>query len=150
VQQKLGEFAQEMGQSQQKFWDTSDDVYSFVTFNTRFRVEFSLLPAPKAAERLTRAPICPQGQTSYTSGLEGIEACVQRADQLGQLGRRTYVMFISDGEPWDPDKFMEKLCGLMHSKVQINTVAFGHCLAGDQSGTGMDFLYHLQQLASIG
>ncbi|CAJ1379767.1 unnamed protein product [Effrenium voratum] len=149
VQQKLGEFAQEMGQSQQKFWDTSDDVYSFVTFNTRFRVEFSLLPAPKAAERLTRTPICPQGQTSYTSGLEGIEACVQRADQLGQLGRRTYVMFISDGEPWDPDKFMEKLCGLM-SKVQINTVAFGHCLAGDQSGTGMDFLYHLQQLASIG
>ena len=89
-------------------------------------------------------------------------------------------MFISDGEPWDVDDFMTKLSALLqiYPKMQllgvctqrshmcieclssmclrINTVAFGHSMPGAESNRhgvkcdGVDYLYHLQQLAAIG
>ena len=60
----------------------SSDVYSAVTFNSRYRVLFALETASAAAEMLQRHPIHPEGQTYYTSGLEGIEICASWFLQL--------------------------------------------------------------------
>lgn len=56
-------------------WARCSDVYSAVTFNSRHRVLFMLENASAAAEKLQRHLIVPEGQTYYTSGLEGIELC---------------------------------------------------------------------------
>ena len=51
------------------------DVFSAVTFNTNYYPLFTLEAATSAAEMLQNHPIHPWGETHYTSGLEGIEAC---------------------------------------------------------------------------
>ena len=56
-------------------WARCSDVYSAVTFNSRHRVLFMLENASVASEKLQRHLIVPEGQTYYTSGLEGIELC---------------------------------------------------------------------------
>eukprot|EP00439_Symbiodinium_sp_Y106_P082591 s983_g22.t1 len=114
VQLKLSEFARDMGRQQLN--SQTSDIYSFVTFNMRFKIQFALQPADVAAIKLQRVRVEPRFQTSYSSGFDGIQECVRQADQyIETSGRPTYVMFISDGEPWDADEFMAKLSGLMQA-----------------------------------
>eukprot|EP00435_Cladocopium_sp_Y103_P023658 s290_g5.t1 len=150
VKEHLSLLTRDIEKGQQKHLpDTaSSDVYSAVTFNSKHYVLFSLETASAAAEMLQRYPIYPEGQTYYTSGLEGIEICVQRAERCPETqGRPTYVLFFSDGDPWDPPEFLAKLTCLMKSsnKIQINTVAFGH-----SADSALDFRCHLKQLADVG
>lgn len=150
VKEHLSLLTRDIEKGQQKHLpDTaSSDVYSAVAFNSRYRVLFALETASAAAEMLQRHPIHPEEQTYYTSGLEGIETCVQRAERCPEThGRPTYVLFFSDGDPWDPPEFLAKLTSLMKSsnKIQINTVAFGH-----SADSALDFRCHLKQLADVG
>ncbi|CAE7856664.1 mhkC [Symbiodinium microadriaticum] len=155
VKLKLSEFARDMGR--QQLSSQTSDIYSFVTFNMRFKIQFALQPADIAAVKLERVRVEPRFQTSYSSGFDGIRECVRQADQyIETSGRPTYVMFISDGEPWDADEFMAKLSGLMQAcpRMQINAVAFGHACPGTAAHRlecrAVDYLYYLQQLAAIG
>ena len=52
------------------------DVYSLVSFNFQFKIQFALLPAHAAAVLLQQVWMEPKSQTSYSSGLDGIRECV--------------------------------------------------------------------------
>lgn len=151
VQETLSELACDIEKGQQKYLPTTScgDVYSFVTFSTWHRVEFRLQNATAAAEQLQRRCIDPDGQTSYTAGLEGLESCVKEAELRSDTkGRPTYALFLSDGETWDADQFLGKLGSLkqsLSSTIRINAVAFGN---SDEHGN--DFQCCLQQLAVLG
>eukprot|EP00435_Cladocopium_sp_Y103_P005660 s205_g1.t2 len=147
VKEHLSLLTRDIAEEQRKHCpDTaSSDVYSAVSFNTNHYVLFALKTASAAQEELQTKTIHPKGHTYYSSGLEGIEDCVWRAEQCTETqGRRTYVLFLSDDDPMDPPEFLAKLTSLMLSRnqIQISTVAFGPNADGA--------LCHLKQLADIG
>ena len=125
----------------------TSDTYSFITFNEESVLNFSCLSAIDAAIALKSVTAVPQRQTFYAMGVRGIEAAIRRDKEK----RPTHVIFLSDGEPTDPDSYSKDLHVLRRKhageELRIYTVGFGESAKVNEREE--DFIY-LQQLASVG
>ncbi|CAE8620968.1 unnamed protein product [Polarella glacialis] len=124
-----------------------EDVYSFVTFNEESVLHFSCQSAFNACEQLSNLRPIAEKQTLFAMGIRGIEAAIKREKK----GLPSHVVFLSDGEPTDPDTYLRDLHVLLRkragSTLKIYTVGFGE--SAKVNAREGDFTY-LQQLASLG
>lgn len=111
------------------------DRYTLVTFNTKAHVVFNDESGNQAMTELSQTTFTPLSGTDY-------QVALQSLTDLVVTGRRTRVVWISDGIPDSPtQKFFPTLQQMMKSFpcLDINTVGIGQC----------NFLI-LQQIAQIG
>eukprot|EP00927_Polykrikos_kofoidii_P034799 TRINITY_DN29440_c0_g1_i1.p1 TRINITY_DN29440_c0_g1~~TRINITY_DN29440_c0_g1_i1.p1 ORF type:complete len:1197 (-),score=231.02 TRINITY_DN29440_c0_g1_i1:162-3674(-) len=125
----------------------NEDVYSFVTFNEESILHFSCLKSFDALAELERTQPTSEKQTLYAIGIRGVEAAIRRDNRR----LPTHVVFLSDGEPTDPDLYLKDLHVLCRrhpgDSLKIYTIGFGESAkVNDNEG---DFTY-LQQFASVG
>lgn len=124
-----------------------DDRYSFLTFNEMAALHFSCERAFDAAGMAGELKLTAERQTFYGMGIKAIEAAIRRDDH----NLPSHVVFLSDGEPTDPETYIHDLHHLRRKRsggsLKIYTVGFGE--SGKVKAGECDFAY-LQQLASIG
>eukprot|EP00931_Biecheleriopsis_adriatica_P100619 TRINITY_DN75898_c0_g1_i1.p1 TRINITY_DN75898_c0_g1~~TRINITY_DN75898_c0_g1_i1.p1 ORF type:complete len:1263 (+),score=280.61 TRINITY_DN75898_c0_g1_i1:395-3790(+) len=122
-----------------------DDVYSFVTFNEEAVLHFSCENAINACQQLERLAPLAEKQTLFRMGIKGINSAI-KADKKALP---PHVVFLSDGEPTDPEAYVKDLGKILRDRptLKIYTVGFGE--SAKVNAREGDFAY-LQQLASLG
>jgi len=123
------------------------DVYSFVAFNEHCVLHFSRLPAVQACTQLRDLELSTSGRTFYARGIQGIEVAMKQVRNK----QPTHVVFLSDGEPSDPNTYLQELQKLVRATscpLRIYTVGFGQTAKVTQDEEE-DFMF-LQQLAQLG
>eukprot|EP00928_Gymnodinium_smaydae_P070449 TRINITY_DN5427_c0_g7_i1.p1 TRINITY_DN5427_c0_g7~~TRINITY_DN5427_c0_g7_i1.p1 ORF type:complete len:1364 (-),score=277.05 TRINITY_DN5427_c0_g7_i1:83-3754(-) len=124
-----------------------EDVYSFVTFNEEAKLHLACLGSMEAEARLNDLDLVAEKQTLYSMGIRGIYAAIQHDTKK----LPAHVIFLSDGEPTDPESYLTDFAKLRkkysRDELRIFTIGFGQ--SAKVNAKEGDFAY-LQQLASLG
>lgn len=118
-----------------------------MTFNEESMLHFSCLKAFDAQTRLEELTPTAQRKTKFSVGIMGIHSAIRQ--DASKLPAR--VVFLSDGEPSDPDDYLRDVQKLIRKfpgdALKIYAVGFGE--SAKVNSTECDFVF-LQQLASMG
>lgn len=122
------------------------DIFSFVTFNKQATLHFAGLCPFSAVEAINAMEPQANEQTMFSVGIKGIQAALNRDERK----LPAHAIFLSDGEPSDPDTYLDAFHKLMRnqkSDLKVYAVGFGNPIKAKFEEN--EFAY-LQQLASLG
>ncbi|CAJ1417510.1 unnamed protein product, partial [Effrenium voratum] len=132
-----------------------EDKMSFITFSDGAKIHFQEKSLPAAGKTLqTMVRPAPEGRTFYAQGLRAAAACARKDSQR----RPVDVIFLSDGEPSDPEEMLGTLgmellpARSRHNELTVHCIGFGAGASGAASGRTakgqeQEVFAFLQQLA---